>query len=101
MRVGDIAVGRAGDKGPMLDLSIVAVDRAAYEVLHDILTERRVAAAFEGLADGPVVRYAIPKLNALKFVLPEAMPGGVYMSGHAGLHWQKGAISVLMDMELP
>ena len=33
MRVGDIAAGRAGDKGDILDLSLVARDQAAYEAL--------------------------------------------------------------------
>ena len=32
MRVGDMATGRAGDKGNMLDLTLVAKDDAAYAV---------------------------------------------------------------------
>lgn len=33
MRVGDIAVGRSGDKGDILDLSLVAVDEKSFERL--------------------------------------------------------------------
>jgi hypothetical protein len=29
-----------------------------------------------------------------------ALPGGVYASLHAGLHWQKAAAYILLDMEL-
>ena len=28
------------------------------------------------------------------------MPGGVYATLHAGLHWQKAAIWILLDMDL-
>lgn len=101
MRVGDIAGGRAGDKGSVLDLSIVAVDASGYDRLQRYLTEPIVAAAFDGLAPGPVLRYPLPGLKALKFVLPEALGGGVHASMHAGLHWQKAAIWVLLDLPLP
>ena len=33
MRIGDIAAGRAGDKGDVLDLTLVARDDAAYALL--------------------------------------------------------------------
>lgn len=101
MRVGAVAAGRAGDKGSSLDLSLVAVDRPAYDRLARFLTVARVRDAFRGLVDGPVDRYALPDLLALKYVLPHALPGGVYAGLHPGLHWQKGAIYVLLDLELP
>jgi hypothetical protein len=101
MKVKDIASGRSGDKGPVLDLTLVARDETGYERLLTHVTEKRVRSAFGDLAPGPVVRYELPRLNALKFVLPEALAGGVYLSSHPGLHWQKGAIHVLVDMELP
>ena len=45
-------------------------------------------------------RYAVPGLRALKFVIDGALPGGVYATLHAGLHWQKAATWVLLDFEL-
>lgn len=101
MRVGDLAAGRAGDKGSILDLTLVTTDPDAYDLLRTHVTEERVATAFRGLSPSPVVRYELPGLNALKYVLPEALPGGVYLSSHPGLHWQKAAIHVLLDLELP
>ena len=56
--------------------------------------------ALNQVAPGPVVRYAVPGLLALKFVAPLALPGGVYASLHAGLHWQKAAIWVLLEMDV-
>jgi len=42
----------------------------------------------------------VPGLHALKFVVDGALPGGVYASLHAGLHWQKAAIWILLDWEI-
>ena len=38
MRVGDLAAGRAGDKGDMLDLTLVAADDAGYRRLEREVT---------------------------------------------------------------
>lgn len=100
MKVHELAAGRSGDKGAALDLTLVARDAGAYAVLERTLTEAAVACAFAAIAPGPVRRYALPSLLALKYVLPEALPGGVYASLHAGLHWQKAAASVLLDLEV-
>ena len=100
MRVGDIAAGRAGDKGDVLDLTLVAYDRAGYDRLAAALTAERVAQILERVAPSPVVRYEVPGLFALKFVAPHALPGGVHASLRAGLHWQKSAIYLLLDHDL-
>jgi hypothetical protein len=96
-KVSDIAAGRAGDKGPILDLTIVAANGQDYQRLESQLTEDAVERA---LMLGPVRRYAVSGLNALKFVLPEALGAGVYASPRAGMHWQKAAVRVLLDLEL-
>ena len=101
MRVGDLASGRSGDNGDMLDLSLVAGTPAHYERLRLYLTPERVCAITKPCFDSPVVRYEVPGLNALKFVFPQALPGGVYASMHAGLHWQKAAIWLLLDHRMP
>ena len=100
MKVGDIAVGRSGDKGNTLDLTLVAVDDASWRRLEAGLTTDVAARALARAMPGTVVRYAVPGLRALKFVITGALPGGVYASLHAGLHWQKAAIWALLDLEL-
>ena len=100
MRVGDIAAGRAGDKGDMLDLTLVARDQAAYEQLRQALTPERLAPLLNRVVPGPVLRYELPGLKALKFVMPQALPGGVYAALHPGLHWQKAAIWLLLDLAI-
>ena len=88
MRVGDIAVGRAGDKGDMLDLTLVAQDEAAYELMSQALTTKALAQMLNKVVPGPVLRYDLPGLRVLKFVL------------RPGLHWQKAAIWLLLDLDI-
>ena len=101
MKVSQIACGRSGDKGSALDLTLVARDDAGYALLERTVTAARAEQALARVAPSPVQRYALPGLRALKFVAPDAMPGGVYASLHAGLHWQKTAIYVLLDLDIP
>jgi len=100
MRVGSIAVGRSGDKGDRLDLTLVAIDDAAYRKLERGLTVEVAQRAIVCVMPGTVTRYEVPGLRALKYVVDGALPGGVYATLHAGLHWQKAAIWVLLDLEL-
>lgn len=100
MRVGDIAAGRAGDKGDMLDLTLVAQDAQAYALLERALSAEAVRTMLNQVVEGPVLRYEVPGLNALKYVLPEALPGGVYASLRPGLHWQKAAVWLLLDLDI-
>lgn len=100
MRVGEIAVGRSGDKGGTLDLTLVALDDEGYRWLEPRLTEAAAQAAISRVMPGVVHRYPVSGLRALKFVITDALPGGVYATLHAGLHWQKAAIWVLLDLEL-
>ena len=98
VRVGDIAAGRAGDKGSILDLTLVARDGAAYALLEQRLTADTARQALNRVVPGAVARYAVPGLRALKFVAPDALPGGVYATLHAGLQSQKAAIFIFLDL---
>lgn len=100
LRVGDIATGRAGDKGSVLDLTLVARDEAAYALLARALSADAVRAALNRVVPGPVLRYEIPGLRALKYVAPDALAGGVYATLRPGLHWQKAAIWLLLDLTI-
>ena len=100
MRIGDIAAGRAGDKGDVLDLTLVARDDAAYSLLDRALQVAAVQAQLNRVVPGPVQRYDLPGLRALKFVMPEALAGGVYATLRPGLHWQKAAIWLLLDLDV-
>jgi hypothetical protein len=100
MRVGSVAIGRSGDKGDTLDLTLVALDQEGYLWLDAKLTAEVAQEAISRVMPGTVVRYDIPVLRALKFVINDALPGGVYATLHAGVHWQKAASWVLLDLDL-
>jgi hypothetical protein len=67
---------RSGDKGDRSDIAVFAPNAAVYEHLRVQLTPERVKAHFGSLVNGPVVRYEVPGVLALKFVLSGALGGG-------------------------
>jgi len=50
MRVGDVCAARSGDKGDILDLTLVARDDEAYRLIERSLTERAVASSLDRVA---------------------------------------------------
>lgn len=75
-----LAHARSGDKGDRADIGLFAADRATYELLVAQVTAERVAEHFQGFVQGPIRRYELPKLLALKFVLERALGGGASCS---------------------
>lgn len=67
---------RCGDKGDISDISLFADDWAAYEAIRAVVSADRVKEHFGWLVAGPVERYEVPSLWALKFVMHGALGGG-------------------------
>lgn len=80
MRVRDLANARAGDKGTLLNVAVVARDPADYSRLAATLTEARVLAAYAPLGATAVRRHDVPGLAALNFVIDGVLGGGVSVS---------------------
>jgi hypothetical protein len=80
MLLRDIAHTRTGDKGNRSTISVIAYDRQHFELIEKYLTSEKVLAHFEGIVKGPVVRYSLPQLGALNFVMHNALGGGVTRS---------------------
>ena len=72
----DIAYARSGDKGNSANVAVFGRTPAAYSWLRDTLTAARVEEFFRPLGVGSVVRYDVPNLEALNFVLPDILGGG-------------------------
>lgn len=100
MRLRDIAHSRAGDKGDTSNLSLIAFDAKDYALLDTHVTAERVRAHFAGIVHGEVLRYTLPQLGAMNFVLRQALGGGVTRSLALDAHG-KCLSSVLLDMEIP
>jgi hypothetical protein len=80
VRLLDIAHARSGDKGDTANVGVIALRPAWYPLLERELTRDRVRAHFEGVIEGDVVRFELPNLNALNFLLHGALDGGGTLS---------------------
>jgi hypothetical protein len=100
LKLRDIAHSRTGDKGDISNISLIAYDQKNYPLLERLVTSERVKAHFADLVQGEVVRYALPGLGALNFVLYEALGGGVTRSLSLDAHG-KCLSSAILDIEIP
>ena len=81
-----IAHGRTGDKGNRSNISVIAYKVDHFALIVEQVTEERVAALFAHRRPGKVVRYVLPKLHALNFVLDDVLDGGVNDSLNLDMH---------------
>lgn len=72
----EIAFARSGDKGDSANIAVFARTAAFYPFLREHLTASRVEEFFRPLGVGRVVRYEVPNLHALNFVLSHVLGGG-------------------------
>ena len=76
IRLSDIAYARSGDKGADANVGIIARTLDAFELMRQFLTEQVVEDFFKPLGVTQVVRYELPNLQALNFVLVGILGGG-------------------------
>ena len=69
MKLREIAHSRTGDKGNTSNISVIAYDEKHYPLLLEQVTSARVKAHFAGVVEGDVVRYELPNISALNFVM--------------------------------
>ena len=77
IKLRELAHTRTGDKGNISNLGVIAYKPEDYPLLVEQLTAKAVKDFFVGVVDGEVVRYELPEIGALNFVLHEALGGGV------------------------
>ena len=99
MKLWDIAHSRTGDKGNISNLSLIVYDPADYAMVCEKVTAEKVKEHFKGIVKGDVVRYELPNIYALNFVMQAALGGGVTRSLSVDMHG-KGLISDRLDMEI-
>ena len=75
-----IAHARSGDKGDASNIGLIAYKPENYTILAREVTAARVKEHFSDLVKGDVVRYELPNLGALNFLLYEALGGGGTLS---------------------
>lgn len=75
-----IAYARSGDKGANSNIGVIAFTEKGYEFLKNQLTAEKVACFFEPIHPKSVIRYELPNLWALNFILYGVLDGGGTLS---------------------
>ena len=100
MRLREIAHSRTGDKGNTSNISVIAYDPKDFPLLEKYVTAERVKQQYSEIARGEVIRYVLPKIGALNFVLRGALVGGVTRSLALDAHG-KCLASGILELEIP
>jgi hypothetical protein len=93
------AHGRTGDKGNRSNISVIAWHPELYPLLVEQITEAAVTRHFVHRQPSRVVRYLLPKLSAMNFVLDDVLDGGVNDALNLDSHG-KALSFLLLDLPL-
>lgn len=76
VKLREVAHARSGEKGDAVNVTIVAYREEDYGLLESQVTVELVAAAYGKASQGDILRYEVPSIGALNFVLERALAGG-------------------------
>jgi hypothetical protein len=102
--VRGLAHARAGDKGDVSNVGVLAYDELCYEVLRDTLTEAVVARELDDLVEGDVTRYDLPNIDGFNFVLEGALDGGATRTlrvDRLGKSMSSAVLGIELDATVP
>lgn len=91
---------RTGDKGDTCQFSVIAHERSNYPLLAHHLSTERVGEHFAEIAHGRILRFEMPQLGALIFVLEHALRSGVTRSLSLDAHG-KCLGATLLGVDIP
>jgi len=102
VKLYEIAHSRAGDKGETTNISLFPYADDHYDLLCLQVTARAVKSHFGELVRGEVVRYEVPSLRGLNFVLYGTRIGGVSSALELDPHGKALSFGLLeMEVEMP
>ena len=99
MKLQAIAHARAGDKGSVVNIAVFAYRDEDYATLVDRVTVERVGKLFHEHITKPVIRYCVPNLCALNFVLQRRPTDSVTRSLRLDAHG-KSLSSLMLSLEI-
>ncbi|MFZ0392349.1 MAG: hypothetical protein WCF17_04295 [Terracidiphilus sp.] len=99
MKLRQIAHARTGDKGNILNISLIAFREEDYAALVEHVTAERVSRLFAPLIVQPVERYCVPGLAALNFILHRPRTESVTRSLAIDAHG-KSLSFVLLNLDI-
>jgi hypothetical protein len=96
-----IAHARCGDKGDISNIGVITYRPEHYAVLLRELSAEKVKQYFGPLVRGRVTRYELPNLDALNFVMEQALDGGGTISLRTDAQGKTHAAALLrMEIEV-
>lgn len=97
-----IAHAKSGDKGNSANIGLIAKKPAYYSILEKYITADAVKEHFQGVCHGDVIRYDLPKVFALNFILEDALGGGSTRSLRMDTQGKTmGEALLMMNVEIP
>ena len=102
VKLREIAHARSGEKGDIVNISVIAYREEDYELIEKRVTVASVRELFGPITKGEIRRYEVPNVGALNFVLEGALGGG--RSRTLAFDESGKALSSLiltMDIEVP
>ena len=102
VKLHEIAHARAGDKGNRLNVSVIAYHADLWPIVREQVTAARVHDLFRHRGATQAVRYELPNLTALNFVIDDVLEGGVNSSLNLDIHGKSNSFRVLgLEIEIP
>ena len=102
VKLMDIAIARSGDKGDGSNVGVRANSPALYDFLQEKLTTEVVKSFFKEICKGKVIRYEVPNLQSLNFILHNSLGGGgtetLITDAQGKVH---GLAMLHMELEVP
>lgn len=99
MKLRELAHTRTGDKGDICNLAVIAYRMEDYPLLVRALTPAAVKRVYAGTVKGEVLRYELPVIGALNFVMHEALGGGVSRTLRLD-NYGKALSTAILDLEI-
>mmetsp|Transcript_112322 Transcript_112322/g.194772 ORF Transcript_112322/g.194772 Transcript_112322/m.194772 type:complete len:600 (+) Transcript_112322:85-1884(+) len=97
-----LCYARSGDKGDKANVAVIARKPEYLPFMRHHLTVERVKEYFSGRCKGAVERFDMPGINAMNFLLHEALGGGGMSSLHSDpLAKSFGQVLLLMPVDVP
>ncbi|HEX8454683.1 MAG TPA: hypothetical protein VF647_21565 [Longimicrobium sp.] len=97
-----LAHARSGDKGDTANVGLIALRPEFYPHLVREVTPERVKEHFAGIVHGGVERFELPNLEALNFLLHNALGGGGTVSLKTDAQGKVLSTALLrMEIEVP
>lgn len=101
MKLLEIAHARSGDKGDTCNIGLIAKKSKYYPMLVKQVTAEKVKAHFKDICFGKVERFEMPNIEALNFLLHNALDGGGTLSLRTDAQGKTYAAALLrMEIDL-